>query len=124
MSAGDMRAGIKLNHQGAAMNQDPERIHDAYAPVHVFPLVAGRCAEVLTDSQGCSRCHRADHGGEGEHHVNGRAWTGRQAAGTVRIRFGVACGPDCIYPDGVEAAGTLTGRTRVNRNRPASAAPG
>ena len=62
------------------MNQDPERIHDGYVPVHIFPLAAGRCAEVLTDSDGYSRCHRADHGGEGEHHVKDRAWTGRQAA--------------------------------------------
>jgi len=102
------------------MNQDPERIHDAYAPVHIFPLVAGRCAEVLTDAEGYSRCHRADHGGEGEHHVNDRAWTGRQAAGTVRPRFGVACGPDCIYPDEAEVGETRPGRTRVGKTgRPA-----
>lgn len=113
------------------MNQDPERIHDAYAPVHIFPLVAGRCAEVLTDADGYSRRHRADHGGEGEHHVKDRAWTGRQAAGTVRLRFGVACGPDCIYPmrlgwgneTGPGQGGTETGRPA---RRPAShlTAPG
>jgi hypothetical protein len=81
------------------MNQDQERIHDAYAPVHILPLVPGQCAEVLMDSGGYWRCHRADHGGEGEHHVEDRAWTGRQAAGTVRLRSGVPCGPDCAYPD-------------------------
>jgi hypothetical protein len=81
------------------MNQDQERIHDAYAPVHILPLVPGQCAEALMDSGGYWRCHRADHGGEGEHHVKDRAWTGRQAAGTVRLRFGVPCGPDCTYPD-------------------------
>ena len=91
------------------MNQDPERIHDAYAPVHIFPLVAGRCAEGLTDAEGYSRCHRADHGGEGEHHAGDRAWRPVQAAGTVRLRFGVPCGPDCIYPDGAEAGGNETG---------------
>jgi hypothetical protein len=51
------------------------------------------------DSAGYWRCHRADHGGEGEHHGTDRAWTGRQAAGTVRLRFGVPCGPDCTYLD-------------------------
>jgi len=81
------------------MNQDQERIHDAYAPVHIPPLVPGRCAEALMDADGYARCHRADHGGEGEHHTADRAWTGRQAAGTVRVRFGVPCGPDCTYPD-------------------------
>jgi hypothetical protein len=81
------------------MNQDQERIHDAYAPVHILPLIPGRCAEALMDSDGYWRCHRADHGGEGEHHVKDRAWTGRQAAGTVRLRFGVPCGPDCACPD-------------------------
>ena len=102
------------------MNQDPERIHDAYVPVHIFPLAAGRCAEVLTDSDGYSRCHRADHGGEGEHHVKDRAWTGRQAAGTARLRLGVACGPDCVYPDEAEAGGNETSRTRVGKTgRPA-----
>ena len=80
------------------MNQDQERIHDAYAPVHIPPLVPGRCAEALIDSDGYARCHRADHGGEGEHHSKDRAWTGRQAAGTARLRFGVPCGPDCTYP--------------------------
>ena len=94
-----MCAEIKLNHQGEAMNQDQERIHDAYAPVHILPLVPGRCAEVLMDSDGYWRCHRADHGGEDEHHASDRAWTGRQAAGTVRLRVGVPCGPDCIYSD-------------------------
>jgi hypothetical protein len=91
-------AAIKLGHQ-EAMNQDQERIHDAYAPVRIPPLVPGRCAEALMDSDGYARCHRADHGGEGEHHTGDRAWTGRQAAGTVRVRFGVPCGPDCTYPD-------------------------
>jgi hypothetical protein len=94
------------------MNQDPERIRDAYAPVHILPLVPGRCAEVLTDSDGYSRCHRADHGREGEHHVNDRAWTGRQAEGTVRLRFGVPCGPDCTYPDEVGVRGRMTGPDR------------
>lgn len=91
------------------MNQDPERIHDAYAPVHLSALAPGRCAEVLADSDGYSRCHRADHGGQGEHHVNDRAWTGRQAAGTVRLRFGVPCGPDCTYPDEAEVRASNTG---------------
>ena len=91
------------------MNQDPERIHDAYAPVHLSPLAPGRCAEVLADSDGYSRCHRADHGGQGEHHVKDRAWTGRQAAGTVRLRFGVPCGPDCTYPDEAEVRASNTG---------------
>jgi hypothetical protein len=50
------------------------------------------------DSDGYWRCHRADHGGEGEHHVNDRAWTGRQAVGTVRLRSGAPCDPDCTYP--------------------------
>jgi len=81
------------------MNQDQERIHDGYAPVHIPPLVPGRCAEALMDADGYARCHRADHGGEGEHHGRDRAWTGRQAAGTVRLRFGVPCSPGCTYPD-------------------------
>ena len=81
------------------MNQDKERIHDPDAPVHIPPLVPGRCAEALMDADGYTRCHRADHGGEGEHHSRDRAWTGRQAAGTVRLRFGVPCGPDCTHPD-------------------------
>ena len=106
------------------MNQDPERIHDAYAPVHVFPPVAGQCTGVLTDADGYSRCHRAEHGGEGEHHVKDRAWTGRQAAGTVRLRSGVACGPDCIYPDEAEAGGNRTGPDQGGQDRPASAVPG
>jgi hypothetical protein len=106
------------------MNQDPERIHDAYAPVHIFPLAAGQCAEVLADSDGYSRCHRAEHGGEGEHHVHDRAWTGRQAAGTVRLRLGVACGPDCIYPDEAKAGGNEPGPDQGGQNRPASAVPG
>lgn len=80
------------------MNKDQERIHDAYAPVHIPPLVPERCAEALMEADGYARCHRADHGGEGEHHTGGRAWTGRQAAATVRVRFGVPCGPDCALP--------------------------
>jgi hypothetical protein len=104
------------------MNQDPERFHDAYAPVHILPLLPGRCAEVLTDSGGqLLRCHRADHGGEGEHHINDRAWTGRQTAGTIRQRPGVPCGPDCIYPEEAEVRGS---KTAANHQRATTARPG
>jgi hypothetical protein len=62
-------------------------------------MAASEPVQKSSDSDGYARCHRADHGGEGEHHTGGRAWTGRQAAGAVRVRFSVPCGPDCIYPD-------------------------
>jgi hypothetical protein len=103
------------------MNQDPERLHDAYAPVHISPLVPGRCAEVLTGPDGHLRCHRADHGGQGEHHSKDRAWTGRQAAGTIRQRPGVPCGPDCLYPDEAEVRGT---KTTANHQRATTTRPG
>jgi hypothetical protein len=67
--------------------------------VHILPLVPGWCAEALMDSDGYWRCHRAEHGVEGEHHAYDRAWTGRQAVGTVWLRVGVSCGPDCTYRD-------------------------
>jgi hypothetical protein len=81
------------------MNQDQERIHDAYAPVHIPPLVPRAVRRGAYGFGWVWRCHRADHGGEGEHHGTDRSWAGRQAAGAVRLRFGVPCGPDCTYLD-------------------------
>ena len=60
---------------------------------------------MLTDSDGCLRCHRADHGGKVSTTSKTGPGTGRQPAGTVWPRLGVPCGPDCIYPDEVEVRG-------------------
>ena len=90
------------------MSADPERVNDAWVPVH-FPPQMTRCPEVLRgELGGYERCHRAEHDG-GEHHVRGRAWTGRQATGTVRLRFGAPCGPGCAYPDETEVWGSRAG---------------
>jgi hypothetical protein len=79
--------------------------------------VAPRCSEVLRGDRGYERCHRADHGGQGEHHVRGRAWIGCQAAGTVRLRFGVPCDPECVFPELVEVWGTTPGRASADGSK-------